>query len=70
MAPTTPLATVQQLHFLLGGNPETEEAVLTFIFRKWGATNLARLPEKVSNEIVKRPHDFLKRAIEEKDQPF
>jgi hypothetical protein len=63
----TPLATVLRLHALLGGNVETEEAILTFIYKRWGAINLARLPEKVSNEIVKRPSDFIKRA---KDQPF
>ena len=66
----TPLATVLRLHDLLGGNVETENAVLTFIYRKWGAINLARLPEKVANEIVKRPIDFIKRALAEANQPF
>jgi hypothetical protein len=66
----TPLTTVLRLHDLLGGNVETEEAVLTFIYRKWGAINLARLPLKVSDEIVKRPSDFIKRAKEESNQPF
>ena len=66
----TPLATVLRLHDLLGGTVETEEAVLTFISRKWGAINLARLPEKVANEIVKRPQDFIKRSLAEANQPF
>jgi len=76
----TPLATVLRLHELLVGKGsqnvasdatvETEEAILTFIYKRWGAINLARLPEKVSNEIVKRPSDFLKRAIAEANQPF
>jgi hypothetical protein len=66
----TPLATVLRLHDLLVGNAETEEAVLTFIYRKWGAINLARLPEKVANEIMKRPQDFIKRAKEESNQPL
>jgi hypothetical protein len=66
----TPLPTVQRLDALLGGNVEQEEAVLTFIGKMWGARNLARLPEKVANEILRRPQDFIKRAMEEKDRPF
>jgi len=54
----------------LGGDPETEQAVMVFIYRKWGVKNLWRLPARIADEIIKRPADFLKRAKDEANQPF
>ena len=62
--------TVNALHKHLAGDPATEEAVLLFIRRKWGAKTLAHLPEKVANEILKRPGDFLARVKLEANHPF
>jgi len=55
---------------LLGGDPETEAAIMTFIHRKYGVKNLWRIPARVADEIIRRPADFLKRAKEESNQPF
>ena len=55
---------------LLGGDPETEQAVMVFIYRKWGVKNLWRIPARIADEIIKRPADFLKRAKDEANQPF
>jgi len=55
---------------LLGGDPETEQAIMVFIRRKWGVKNLWRLPARIADEIIKRPADFLKRAKDEANQPF
>ena len=55
---------------LLGGDPETEQAVMVFIRRKWGVKNLWRIPARIADEIIKRPADFLKRAKDEANQPF
>lgn len=55
---------------LLGGDPETEAAIMTFIHRKYGVKNLWRIPARVADEIIRRPADFLKRAKDEANQPF
>jgi len=55
---------------LLGGDPETEQAIMVFIRRKWGVKNLWRIPARIADEIIKRPADFLKRAKDEANQPF
>jgi hypothetical protein len=52
--------TVERLHTLLGGDPRTEEMVLTFIRDKYGAKNLLMVPEHVAIQVLRRPADFLK----------
>jgi len=70
MNPLLPPATCWELMRLLGGDPETEQAVMMFIRRRWNVTNLWRLPERVANEVLKRPADFIARAKAESNQPF
>lgn len=60
--------TVERLHTLLGGDPRTEEMVLTFIREKYGARNLLMLPEKVAAQVLRRPADFL-RAVKKHCEP-
>jgi diadenosine tetraphosphate (Ap4A) HIT family hydrolase len=50
---------VRRLEQLLGGDPVTEGHVLVFIKNKFGARNLAEIPEKTAKEIFRRPADFL-----------
>ncbi len=54
-----PVATVEHLHRLLGGDARVEEMVLKFIADKYGARNLFHLPPPVASAIIKRPADFL-----------
>ena len=54
-----PVATVEYLHRLLGGDARVEEMVLKFIADKYGARNLFHLPPPVASAIIKRPADFL-----------
>lgn len=70
MNPLLPPTTCWELMRQLGGDPETEQAVMVFIRRKWGVKNLWRLPARIADEIIKRPADFLKRAKDEANQPF
>jgi len=51
--------TVERLHTLLGGDPRTEEMVLTFIRHQYDAPNLTMLPEQVAVQVLRRPADFL-----------
>ena len=60
--------TVERLHTLLGGDPRTEEMVLTFIREKYGAKDLLMLPENVAAQVLRRPADFL-RAVKRHCEP-
>ena len=60
--------TVERLHTLLGGDPRTEEMVLTFIRDTYGARDLMMLPEKVAAQVLRRPGDFL-RAVKRHCEP-
>ncbi len=57
-----PVATVQRLERLLGGDPVTEDQVLRFIVAQYGARNLLYLPPRVAGAVLKRPADFLAAA--------
>ena len=57
-----PVSVVERLHRLLGGDPRIEEMILRFIAEKYGAQNLFYLPEKVAQEICRRPADFIRAA--------
>lgn len=59
---------VERLERLLGGDPVTEEVVLEFILARYGARGLAWIPEKIAEEIFRRPEDF-KRAARRFKQP-
>jgi hypothetical protein len=54
--------TVERLHRLLGGDPMTEAMVLRFIGARWGAATLLDLPERVAQEALRRPTDFIRAA--------
>lgn len=57
-----PVATVQRLERLLGGDPVTEDQVLRFIGSRYGAKNLFYLPPNVAAAICKRPAAFIEAA--------
>jgi hypothetical protein len=57
-----PVAMVQRIERLVGGDPVTEEQILRFIAARYGAKNLLYLPPHVAAEIVKRPADFIRAA--------
>ena len=57
-----PVATVQRLERLLGGDPVTEDRVLRFIAARYGAKSLFYLPPHVSAAVLKRPTDFIAAA--------
>ena len=57
-----PMATVQRIERLIGGDPVTEELVLRFISARYRATSLMQLPRHVGAEVVKRPADFVRAA--------
>ncbi len=59
---TLPVATVQRIERLVGGDPTTEEQVLRFIADRYGARNLFYLPPHVAVEICRRPGDFVSAA--------
>jgi hypothetical protein len=64
-----PVATVQRLERLLGGDPVTEDQVLRFIGSpQYMAKNLFYLPPKVAAAICRRPSDFI-RAAQQHCQP-
>jgi len=67
-----PVATVQRIERLVGGDPVTEERVLRFIADRYGARNLFHLPPHVGAEICKRPADFVSAARQycEPELPF
>jgi len=57
-----PVATVQRLERVLGGDPVTEDQILRFIAAQYGAKSLFYLPRKVAAAILKRPADFIRAA--------
>jgi hypothetical protein len=57
-----PVATVQRIERLVGGDPVTEEQILRFIGSRYGAKSLVYLPPHVVAEICKRPADFIRAA--------
>ena len=67
-----PVATVQRIERLVGGDPVTEAEVLRFIAGRYGAKNLFYLPAHVAAEICKRPADFVSAAKQycEPELPF
>jgi len=62
------VAGVERLHQLVGGDPVTEDLILGYIGRRWGARNLFYLPPTVAAAVVERPVDFL-RAVKEAQAP-
>ena len=64
--------TVQQLHALLGGDPVTEEIIMTFIACQYGAKNLSYVTEKAARAILARPVEFTRAAkrFAETELPF
>ena len=67
-----PVATVQRIERLVGGDPVTEDHVLRFIGSRYEAKNLFYLPRHVAAEILKRPADFTRAAKQhcEPELPF
>ena len=57
-----PVATVQRLERLVGGDPVTEDQVLRFIGSRHGAKNLFYLAPNVAAAICKRPAAFIEAA--------
>jgi hypothetical protein len=57
-----PVATVERLHRLLGGEARVETMILRFIADRFGAKDLLHLPPHVASEILKRPADFIQAA--------
>ena len=57
-----PVATVQRIERLVGGDPVTEDQILRFIASRYGARNLFYLPPHVAAEVCKRPADFIRAA--------
>lgn len=57
-----PVATVQRIERLVGGDPVTEDQILRFIAARYGARSLLYLPPQVAGEILKRPADFVRAA--------
>lgn len=57
-----PVATVERIERLVGGDPVTEEQILRFIGERYGARNLLYLPPPVAAEILRRPADFVAAA--------
>jgi hypothetical protein len=57
-----PVATVQRLERVLGGDAVTEDQILRFIWARYGAKNLFYLPAHVAAAICKRPADFIRAA--------
>ena len=64
--------TVERLHRLVGGDPETEQQILDYIAARWNAKNLFYLPPKVAAAVIDRPWDFLRAAknFQTTDLPF
>jgi hypothetical protein len=47
------VSVIERLHRLLGGDPETEAAVLSFIANRYKARSLGQLPEHIASEILR-----------------
>ena len=59
-----PVATVQRIERLVGGDPVTEGQILRFIGARYRAKNLFYLPPHVAAQVCKRPTDFIRAAKE------
>ena len=57
-----PVATVERIHRLVGGDARVEGMILRFITDRYGAVNLLHVPPHVAGEILKRPTDFIQAA--------
>ncbi len=57
-----PVATVQRIERLVGGDPVTEDQVLRFIAERYGAGSLMGLPARVAGQVLRRPADFVRAA--------
>jgi hypothetical protein len=57
-----PVATVQRIERLVGGDPVTEGQILRFIGARYGARSLFELPAQVAAQICRRPGDFIRAA--------
>ncbi len=57
-----PVATVQRIERLVGGDPVTEDRILRFIGDRYSAKSLLYVPAHVAAEICKRPADFIRAA--------
>jgi hypothetical protein len=57
-----PVATVQRIEQLVGGDPAEEEQILRFIAHRYGARSLVYLPPRVAAEVLKRSADFIRAA--------
>ncbi|HOF71955.1 MAG TPA: hypothetical protein PLV05_02095 [Verrucomicrobiota bacterium] len=57
-----PVATVQRMERLVGGDAVTEGQILRFIAARYGAENLLYLPPQVAAEVCRRPADFIRAA--------
>ena len=57
-----PVATVQRIERLVGGDPVVEAQIVRFIGARYGAKNLLYLPWHVAAEVCKRPADFVRAA--------
>ena len=57
-----PVATVQRIERLVGGDRVTEERILRFIGARYGARSLLYLPPQVAAQVLKRPADFIRAA--------
>ena len=53
------VSTIERLHRMLGGEADTEAAVLSFIANRYKARSLGQLTEHIASEILRRPVDFL-----------
>ncbi len=67
-----PVATVQRIERLVGGDPLTEGQIMEFVGGRYGARSLVYLPPQVAAAILKRPADFIRAAKRycEPEQPF
>jgi hypothetical protein len=57
-----PVATVQRIERLVGGDAVMEDRILRFIAARYGARNLLFLPRHVAAAICNRPARFVRAA--------
>jgi hypothetical protein len=63
-----PVQVVERLHRFLGGDSCVEGMILEYIQARWSAGNLFHLPPRIADEVIERPHDFI-RAAKRHEQP-
>ena len=56
------VSAVRRLHAVLDGGPLIEEITLRFIGDRYGAINLFHLSDRVAEQIIARPADFIRAA--------